>query len=232
MAKSSALLNFLRNMNNRIAELYQKHHAEKERFGFTLFEQERSEWLTSQFPKKEGLRILDLGCRDATLMRHYAPFASTLVGVDIDPSAVTEAQKRLPQAEIFQMDLLGDWSELQGRQFDVIACSEVLEHVYYPRQVAEKVANLLVPGGIFIGTIPNAFFLKHRLRYLFGMRNWTPMSDPTHITQFNVQELKRALSVISNAITISGYTRKPLGWLAKKYPSLFAFDLYFSVKKS
>ncbi len=218
-------------MNNRIAELYQKHHAEKERFGFTLFEAERSGWLTSRFPKKEGLCVLDLGCRDATLMRHYAPLASTLVGVDIDPSAVAEAKKRLPQAEIFQMDLLGDWSELQGRQFDVIACSEVLEHVYYPRQVAEKVANLLAPGGIFIGTIPNAFFLKHRLRYLFGLRNGTPMSDPTHITQFNVQELKRVLSVISNEITISGYTRKPLGWLAEKCPSLFAFDVYFCVKK-
>ncbi|HPF95465.1 MAG: class I SAM-dependent methyltransferase [Candidatus Magasanikbacteria bacterium] len=219
-------------MNNHIAELYQKHHAENERFGFTLFEKERSAWLLSQFPKKEGLRILDLGCRDATLMRHYAPFASTLVGVDIDASAIAEAQKRLPQAELFQMDLLGDWSELQGHQFDIIACSEVLEHVYYPQRVAEKVSSLLAPGGVFIGTIPNAFFLKHRLRYLFALREGTPISDPTHITQFNLKELRRVLSVISNTITISGYTRLPFRWLAKKMPSVFAFDLYFSVKKN
>ena len=219
-------------MNNHIAELYKKHHAEKERFGFTLFEKERSTWLLSQFPKKEGLRVLDLGCRDATLMRHYAPFASVLVGVDIDPSAVTEAQKRLPQAEIIHMDLLGDWSELQGRQFDVIACSEVLEHVYYPQNVVEKASHLLAPGGVFIGTIPNAFFLKHRLRYLFGIRNKTPMSDPTHITQFSVQELRRVLSPISDALYVSGYTRTPFGWLAKIAPSLFAFDIYFCVKKT
>lgn len=218
-------------MNEGLAELYTRHHKEKERFGFTIFEKERSAWLTARLPKKDGLRLLDLGCRDATLTRHFAPFASVLVGVDIDARAIEAAKQRLPQAEFFQMDLLGDWSELKGRTFDVITSSEVLEHVYYPDRMAEKLSALLAPGGIFIGTIPNAFFLKHRLRYLFGKRAWTPMHDPTHITQFNIAELKRVLSAVGTDMTISGYTRPPFKWLAERFPSLFAFDFYFCVKK-
>lgn len=218
-------------MNTSLAELYKKHHADNDRFGYTIFEKERSEWILSQFPDTKPLRLLDLGCRDATLTRHYEPFVQHITGVDIDHSAVEEAKKKLPKADIFQMDLLGEWRDLQDKTFDVITCSEVLEHVYYPRQVVEKLNKHLASGGCFIGTVPNAFFLKHRLRYFFGKRKWTPLADPTHITQFNQDELIAALSAISGEITISGYTRWPWHWLAKRWPSVFAFDFYFCVKK-
>jgi 2-polyprenyl-3-methyl-5-hydroxy-6-metoxy-1,4-benzoquinol methylase len=211
------------------AEIYQKHHTEKSRLGFSVLEKERADWFLSHAPR--GGEWLDIGCRDATLTKHFSTFAQKITGVDIDPIALEHARKNLPEGEFLQLNLLGDWTELQDRQFDVIVCSEVLEHVYFPKAVVERIAAHLRPGGVFLGSVPNAFFLKHRIRYLFGKRKHTPLDDQTHITQFNEAYLREVLSPVSSEVILEGYTRPPFRSLAISTPKLFAFDFLFCLKK-
>lgn len=213
-----------------IGRIYEKHHAEKGRFGFSVLEGVRAEWFLAHMPK--GGSLLDVGCRDATLTRHFAEACPNITGIDIDRHALAAAKEHIPNGTFLELDLTGDWHELRGGTFDVILCSEVLEHVYFPGQVIKRISEHLKPGGIFIGSIPNAFFLKHRLRYLFGQRKGTPLEDPTHITQFHVSLLRDMLLQVGTEVCIEGYTRPPLGWLARKCPRLFAFDVLFSVKKT
>lgn len=208
-----------------VGDIYQRHHAEKGRLGFSVLETERAAWFASHV--KKGGAFLDLGCRDATLTAHLAPMFDSTVGVDVDPAALAEARKKIPTATFAEMDLLGDWSLLQGRTFDAILCSEVLEHVYFPDSVAEKIAAHLAPGGTFVGSVPNAFFLKHRMRYLLGRRQATPLDDPTHITQFNIGRLRQMLRPFKT-VRIEGYTRPPFDGLARTTPGLFAFDFLFA----
>lgn len=196
--------------------------------GYSILEGPRSMWFKEHLHKVDSL--LDLGCRDGTLTRHLAEGIKTVVGVDVDTHALERAKQQVPHGRFFSLDLLGDWQELEGATFDAIVCSEVLEHVYFPHEVCEKIKQHLKPGGVFLGSVPNAFFLKHRLRYLLGRRRFTPLEDPTHITQFNFDELKKMLTVIGSNITISGYTRPPFVGLAKRCPSMFAFDFLFEVR--
>lgn len=210
------------------SDIYQMHHAEKHRLGFSVLEEERAAWFLAHTPK--GGDWLDVGCRDGTLTRHFMANAASMVGIDIDPSALAEARLKIPNGAFLSVDLTGSWSELDGRMFDVIVCSEVLEHVYFPDKVVAKIGEHLKPGGVFVGSVPNAFFLKHRARYLFGTKRGTPLDDPTHITQFHLNHLRRILSQIGKP-TIGGYTKPPFAGLAERYPGLFAWDFLFQVKK-
>ena len=130
-----------------------------------------------------------------------------------------------PGIEAIQMDLLGDWDELGDRQFDAVVAGEILEHLYFPEQVVCKIRSRLKEDGVLVGSVPNAFSLKNRLRYLRGTKKHTPLSDPTHINQFSAPELEALLARHFREVTVTGlgrYTR-----LAKLSPNFFAFDLAF-----
>jgi 2-polyprenyl-3-methyl-5-hydroxy-6-metoxy-1,4-benzoquinol methylase len=126
------------------------------------------------------------------------------------------------------MDLNGDWNELKDRKFDIIVAGEVLEHLYYPGNVLSKVKSHLHNGGLFIGSVPNAFSLKNRFRYLLGKKKNTPLEDSTHINQFSYKEIKNILSSHFKEVEIVGLGKYKL--LANRFPNLFAFDLFFICK--
>jgi hypothetical protein len=91
------------------------------------------------------------------------------------------------------------------------------------------VAAHLKPGGAFIGSVPNAFSLKNRLRYLAGRKKNTPLEDPTHINQFSAAELSRVLGGHFQSVTVTGLGRHER--LARLWPNMLAFDLVFIAKK-
>ncbi|KEF42667.1 MAG: hypothetical protein ER33_05230 [Cyanobium sp. CACIAM 14] len=45
----------------------------------------------------------------------------------------------------------------EDRSFDVVICNEVLEHVYDLPAALRSICRVLVPGGMFIGTVPFAY---------------------------------------------------------------------------
>ena len=83
-------------------------------------------------------------------------------------------------------------------------------------------------SGKFVGSVPNAFTLKHRIRFLFGSKKNTPIDDPTHINHFHIEELRGILSKHFGSVEIIGLgTYKSL---IKISPNLFGFDLFFVCK--
>jgi ubiquinone/menaquinone biosynthesis C-methylase UbiE len=46
----------------------------------------------------DGLRVLEVGCGDGRLLRHYADHAGLAVGVDPDPDEAALARSELPRA--------------------------------------------------------------------------------------------------------------------------------------
>ncbi|WP_213646950.1 class I SAM-dependent methyltransferase [Paenibacillus lautus] len=47
--------------------------------------------------KQRGGRILDIGCGDGLLLERLAPFASQVVGIELDTPTFSRAQARLEQ---------------------------------------------------------------------------------------------------------------------------------------
>jgi 2-polyprenyl-3-methyl-5-hydroxy-6-metoxy-1,4-benzoquinol methylase len=208
-----------------LSDIYSAHHATSRDEGFSILEKERGRLIAELIG--EGKTVLDIGCRNGVLTKFFIK-GNTVTGVDIDPVALEVAHKNLG-IETFHMDLLGEWEELRERTFDVIVCGEVLEHLYFPAKVTEKVARHLNTGGMFIGSVPNAFSLRNRLRYLLGQKKNTPLEDPTHITQFHINELRVMLQKNFDSVEVRGLSR--FQKLADMHPGFFAFDLFFIAKK-
>jgi trans-aconitate methyltransferase len=96
--------------------------------------------------------VIDVGCGEGYLARVIAdafPGAS-ITGVDLSASAVEAARLRVPAGrfEVASFEQLGAWSQ----RFDLVICSEVLEHLPDPaaglaalRALATRHALLTVP---------------------------------------------------------------------------------------
>lgn len=212
-------------MGSALGDIYEHHHSSLNKVGFSIMKEERGR-LLNQFIGN-GKKILDLGCRDGILTSFFAE-GNQVVGTDID-SKVLELAKNNLGIETVLMDLNSDWSELGEKKFDVVVAGEVLEHLYYPDKVVKKIKNVLNQDGLFIGTVPNAFSIKNRLRYLVGKRENTPLADPTHINQLGLKDLKNLLVPYFKSVEIIGlgkYAR-----LSNLFPNHIAFILLFVCKK-
>ncbi len=206
-----------------LGNIYSSHHKSHRGDGFVLMGSERGRFLSSVIGTDK--KVLDVGCRDGALTKYFVK-DNTVVGADIDELALTRAEKDLG-IRIKHVDLNGDWGFEEG-SFDAVVAAEILEHLYYPDKVIQKIAKVLVQDGVFVGTVPNAFSLINRLRLLIKRKKGTPLEDPTHINHFTVKELNDILLSRFAYVEIRGKGR--LGWLAHTFPQSFAFGLYFTAK--
>ena len=93
---------------------------------------------------------------------------------------------------IVQLDLNTHPLPYPDASFDLVTCSEVLEHVENYRAVLREIYRVLKPGGLMVVTTPNVLNMKSRLRYmvsgfanLFGplpVKNQDRFATSGHIT--------------------------------------------------
>jgi 2-polyprenyl-3-methyl-5-hydroxy-6-metoxy-1,4-benzoquinol methylase len=114
---------------------------------------------------KDVLTILDYGCGTGDHITFpLARAGYKVIGVDIHEPSILEARRRyaLPNLTFRTadaQDLLGT-----GLSFDVIVCSEVLEHLDDPSELLGIFRRLLRPGGALIITTPNGYGSFEMLR--------------------------------------------------------------------
>jgi len=214
-------------MKEQLASLYEEHHKTRRPQNFAILIKERGAFLRKHIGT--GKKVLDIGCRDGALMREYMN-GNTVTGVDIDRTTLAEAAKLGITTKF--MDLNDEWTELGVGQFDVVVAAEFLEHIYYPERVLKKIVSVLKPGGLLVGSVPNAFSLKNRLRFFFGTKKGTPLEDPTHINHFSRRELLGLLRREFVSAEILPLVRKPFSYIAPLAPGLIAFDLLFVARKA
>jgi 2-polyprenyl-3-methyl-5-hydroxy-6-metoxy-1,4-benzoquinol methylase len=211
-------------MSESLSKIYEGHHKTSREQGFSILAKDRGALLKEFIGTNKS--VLDIGCRDGVLTKYFLQ-GNKILGVDIDANALNRAKENLG-IETMVVDLNGDWHELEDRKFDAIVAGEVLEHLYFPDKVLEKIINHLNQGGMFLGSVPNAFSLKNRIRYFFGQKNGTPLEDPTHINQLSYREVLSLLTKHFKKVEIIGLGR--FSGLAKMFPGLFAFSLFFKVE--
>jgi SAM-dependent methyltransferase len=168
----------------RLNDRYREHHQRRQEF---VFGADERAGLLAKLVGGPGLRVLDLGCRTGALTQHYAE-GNTVVGVDVDRSALEQAEARLGIETV--------WTDVEEElpfpddSFDVVVAGELLEHLADPGAVVAHVRRVLRPGGRFVGSVPNAFRLKSRLRYAAGRH---PETDSTHLQLFTSAALAALL---------------------------------------
>jgi SAM-dependent methyltransferase len=164
---------------------YREHHARSRPPDFVFDAIDRPP-LFARLVGGPGKRVLDLGCRSGALTRAYLE-GNDVVGVDIDRAALEQAAK---------LGISTLWADVEGplpfedASFDVVVAGELLEHLRDPRSLVGETLRMLRPGGRFVGSVPNAFRAKNRLRFLLGR---PPETDPTHLHMFRPDDVRAML---------------------------------------
>ena len=205
-------------MNDLLQRHYQTHHDQGQRLRQSFLETQRvdifSEWLGT------GNRLLDLGCRDGTLTRHFAEH-NQVTGGDIDQAALAFASKKYGiKTRLVDLNASLPFAD---DAFDAVIMAEVLEHLPYPTITLGEISRVLRPGGKFIGNVPLAYHLKDRYQVLRG-RKLVVANDPTHLQYFAYDDFLTLLANHFNVSDIQVLKGQPWSRLSMR---LFARNIAF-----
>jgi len=96
-------------------------------------------------------RVLDLGCGDGRVSVELA--AEQLTLADVSEVALARAAARLPDAHAIELDPDAPLP-LPDSAFDLVVCTETIEHVRDVQLLLSEVRRVLVPGGALALTTP------------------------------------------------------------------------------
>jgi 2-polyprenyl-6-hydroxyphenyl methylase/3-demethylubiquinone-9 3-methyltransferase len=107
--------------------------------------------------KLSGKTVVDVGCGAGVLTEAMARKNAMVTGMDISPSAIAVAKQHSHNQALsidYHVSSPEEFAEKFARQFDVVTCMEMLEHVPDPASVVNACATMLKPGGhVFFSTI-------------------------------------------------------------------------------
>jgi 2-polyprenyl-3-methyl-5-hydroxy-6-metoxy-1,4-benzoquinol methylase len=168
-----------------LADFYSKHHLSGNRRNQSVSEEKRSQLFKKWMG--ENKKVLDMGCRDGILTRHFIG-QNEVTGLDIDKQALEACREKL--------NIETKWADfslqipIPTSSFDVVVAGEVIEHLPYPEITIAEISRILKPEGLFIGSVPNSYHIKNRLRVLKGR---LIDYDQTHLRAYNVMLLRQYL---------------------------------------
>jgi len=202
-----------------LEQRYREHHRDSRSPDFIWAQPERTA-LFSEFVGGPGRRVLDLGCRYGALTEFYAE-GNEVTGVDIDRQALEHAEARLGIQALWAD--LDDPLAFMDETFDVVVIGELLEHIREPHRLIGQAYRVLRPGGRLVGSTPNGFRLKNRLRFFAGR---PPEVDPTHLHLFSPDDVRELLADFEDS-----ELRFVAGRLAPLHRRLFANVIFFTATK-
>lgn len=213
----------------QVAAFYEAHHS-RGKYDYLYGGEDRKELFIRLVGT--GRKVLEVGCRAGNLTQHFAP-GNEVVGVDIDRAALKLFEERLG-AKGHWIDVDEEPLPFADKSFDVVVFSEVMEHVRFPQKALTEIRRVLKLDGRLIGSVPNSYRLRNRLRFLVGNQY---ESDPSHLRQYSFSILRRELESqfrdveihpVSGHLLGGGSTGIPVfPWLPFRMRALFALDLVF-----
>ena len=118
--------------------------------------------------------FLDAGCGDGTYLRAIAQsgrIPERVVGVDISERILDTARVAAAPLEVELVRANIEALPFPDASFDLVLCSQAIEHLLDPALGARELARVLVPGGTLVLTTDNDRNLVTRAFYLGRFRD-------------------------------------------------------------
>src|SRR3989344_1082666 len=114
----------------------------------------RLDKIVSLLPQEKNIKILDAGCGEGQLLlKIFNKGYNDIYGADVTPVALESAKKRIPKAKFSLQDLKS--LNFSDEYFDVVICTEVIEHIKNYEKVLQELKRILKKNGLLIITFPN-----------------------------------------------------------------------------
>ncbi len=156
--------------------------------------------LLSFFPNSpnqngERIKVLDLGCGNGSLTNVIAQRGFDVTGIDESASGVTQASEAFPDCRFLQHSLYSLPPSDFLNYFDIVVASDVIEHLFYPRELVRFAKKCLKQNGQLIITTPYHGYWKNLALALFNAmdKHYTALWDGGHIKFFSVNTLSQLL---------------------------------------
>lgn len=131
-------------------------------------------------------QFLDVGCNVGFAVEAARRSGFTATGIEIDSKAVDYAKTHFPENQFFATTI-----EQYGpnQTYDLVHCTEVIEHVTDPVAFAKHLARLTSPGGYLFLTTPDAGHWRVPKPFV----SWTEVKPLEHINWQTRKSLSKLL---------------------------------------
>jgi SAM-dependent methyltransferase len=139
----------------------------------------RRDWILARIAecaRERPGRALEIGFGAGVYLRALAHHYSEVVGTDLNQSQLEHA--RACTADIANLQVLIDDitdSQLPAHSFDLVLCSEVIEHIRDTRRAMAGIRRVVAPGGLLIVSTPQRHSLMElacKLAFMPGVINF------------------------------------------------------------
>jgi len=156
-----------------------------------------------------GSSVLELGCATGYMSRYLRDkLKCNVVGVELDPEAAKQAEASCDRVILANVEEDSWIEELGSRQFDVITCADIIEHLRDPDAFLAKIKKLIKPSGFLLVSLPNGAHASLRLELLEGRFTYedTGLLDRTHLHLFTHQSLRTLFTQAGYKVAELSYT--------------------------
>lgn len=166
---------------------------------------------------KPGMRVLDVGCGNGYTCGEFIKRGCCVVGVDLSEKGIALARAAHPEGRFELISADSDiLNQLGEDAFDLVVSTEVVEHLYAPRQWARACFDALRPGGRMICTTPYHGYLKNLFISFAGKwdKHADPLWDGGHIKLWSKATLSALLREAGfRDVEVRGVGRAPFLWM-------------------
>lgn len=155
--------------------------------------------LLDKRPAPRGSRALDVGSGEGRLIRQLR----SRFGWETAACDFTADYMKVPDQPVDLVDLNVAKLPYPDASFDVVTCTEVIEHLENYRGLIREIFRVLRPGGRVVFSTPNILNLKSRWRYLYAgfwnlygplpVKNRNPADTDGHINPVTFFHLGHSL---------------------------------------
>lgn len=134
-------------------------------------------------------RFLDVGSSAGFMVEAAREKGFAGIGIELDGTSVSYAREHYPRNTFFHGTAEDYARENQDAAFDVVYCSEVIEHTADANSFMVAIAALTRPGGLLYLTTPD---IGHRRRPR-DLTAWDAFCPPSHCLYFTEGSLRHLL---------------------------------------
>jgi methionine biosynthesis protein MetW len=159
-------------------QLYDKQFEDDEReLMYNLLIEEKFKKMKRLVKGFEG-KVLDVGCGNCwTTELFKGSSAVEHFGIDISDNALKLAEKKGVTVKKANLDC--EPIPFEDNSFDLVLCSDIIEHTLYPENILKEAGRVLKKGGSLIVVVPNIVSLFNRVLVLLGFYPWGVESTGT-----------------------------------------------------
>ncbi len=142
-------------------------------------------------------RLVDAGCGNGSVAAALARVVPEVYGFDQSQSGVDRAAGSLGPERVAKASVYDDWQTVFDgvSTFDGAVSTEVVEHLYDPREYVRRAYAAIEPGGHFLLTTPYHGYLKNVALAVSGKMesHFTALWDGGHIKFWSRKTLSQLL---------------------------------------